>query len=102
MILPDPLARAGTLRYTRIASDVTGFLARDARALLALRLPQDIEDRLERLAKRTGRTKTFYAPQAILDHLDDLEDLYLAEEAGLRCSGAKPRPSVLRAEANII
>jgi RHH-type rel operon transcriptional repressor/antitoxin RelB len=34
---------------------------------------------LESLAKRTGRTKTFYARQAILDHLDDLEDLYLAE-----------------------
>jgi RHH-type rel operon transcriptional repressor/antitoxin RelB len=47
--------------------------------MLAIRLPEDIETRLENLAKRTGRTKTFYARQAILDHLDDLEDLYLAE-----------------------
>ena len=47
--------------------------------MLAIRLPEDIEARLESLAKRTGRTKTFYARQAILDHLDDLEDLYLAE-----------------------
>jgi RHH-type rel operon transcriptional repressor/antitoxin RelB len=44
--------------------------------MLAIRLPRDIEARLESLAKRTGRTKTFYARQAILD---DLEDLYLAE-----------------------
>lgn len=31
------------------------------------------------LAKKTGRTRTFYAREAILEHLDDLEDLYLAE-----------------------
>jgi RHH-type rel operon transcriptional repressor/antitoxin RelB len=49
--------------------------------MLAIRLPQSIEKRLERLAKRTGRTKTFYAREAILEHLDDLEDLYLAEGA---------------------
>ena len=48
--------------------------------MLAIRLPEDIETRLDELAKRTGRTKTFYARQAILEHLDDLEDLYLAEQ----------------------
>ena len=48
--------------------------------MLAIRLPEDIESRLEALAQRTGRTKTFYARQAILDYLDDLEDLYLAEQ----------------------
>jgi len=48
--------------------------------MLALRLPDDIEQRLERLAKATGRTKSFYAREAILEHLDDLEDLYLAEQ----------------------
>ena len=36
--------------------------------------------RLARLARRTGRTKTFYAREAILQYLDDLEDLYLAEQ----------------------
>lgn len=44
--------------------------------MLALRLPKDIEDRLDALAKKTGRTKSFYAREAILEHLDDLEDLY--------------------------
>jgi RHH-type rel operon transcriptional repressor/antitoxin RelB len=48
--------------------------------VLAIRLPTEIEDRLEALAKATGRSKTFYARQAILEHLDDLEDVYLAEQ----------------------
>ncbi|MFC5491415.1 DUF6290 family protein [Dokdonella soli] len=48
--------------------------------MLALRLPPDVEQRLEALAKATGRTKTYYAREAILEHLDDLEDLYLAEQ----------------------
>ena len=47
--------------------------------MLAIRLPQSIEKRLEKLARRTGRTKTFYVREAILEHLDDLEDIYLAE-----------------------
>lgn len=48
--------------------------------MLALRLPTEIEERLEALAKATGRTKSFYAREAILEHLDDLEDIYLAEK----------------------
>lgn len=47
--------------------------------MLAIRLPEEIEKRLEVLSKRTGRTKTYYAREAILEHLADLEDLYLAE-----------------------
>ncbi len=49
--------------------------------MLAIRLPAEIESRLEALAATTGRTKTFYAREAILEHLDNLEDLYLAERA---------------------
>ena len=48
--------------------------------MLALRLPKDIEDRLEALARKTGRTKSFYARQAIVEHMQDLEDYFLAEE----------------------
>jgi RHH-type rel operon transcriptional repressor/antitoxin RelB len=48
--------------------------------MLAVRLNPKIEKRLEALAARTGRTKTFYAREAIEAHLDDLEDFYLAEE----------------------
>lgn len=49
--------------------------------MLAIQLPQSIEKRLERLARRTGRTKTYYVREAILEHLEDIEDLYLAEGA---------------------
>lgn len=48
--------------------------------MLALRLPPEIEARLDELAKRTGRSKSFYAREAILEHLDDLEDIYIAEQ----------------------
>jgi RHH-type rel operon transcriptional repressor/antitoxin RelB len=48
--------------------------------MLAIRLPETIEKRLDQLAKRTGRTKTYYAREAILQYLDDLEDVYLAEK----------------------
>lgn len=48
--------------------------------MLAVRLPDEIEHRLADLAKKTGRTKSFYAREAIVEHLDDLEDIYLAEQ----------------------
>jgi RHH-type rel operon transcriptional repressor/antitoxin RelB len=48
--------------------------------MLALRIDAETEKRLEALAARTGRTKSFYAREAILAHLDDIEDFYLAEE----------------------
>lgn len=59
--------------------------------MLAIRLPASIEKRLERLAKRTGRTKSFYAREAILEHLDDLEDIYLAEQAYARIQRGESR-----------
>lgn len=52
--------------------------------MLAIRLPEDIEARLTNLAKRTGRSKTFYAREAILEYLEDMEDLYLAERVARR------------------
>ena len=48
--------------------------------MLALRLPDDLEARLDALAKKTGRTKSFYAREAIAEYIDDLEDLYLAQK----------------------
>lgn len=47
---------------------------------VSLRLPDDLNIRLSNLADKTGRSKTFYMLEAIRDHLDDLEDLYLAEQ----------------------
>lgn len=47
--------------------------------MIGVRLPTEIEKRLDALAKATGRTKTYYVREAILGHLDDMEDAYLAE-----------------------
>ena len=46
--------------------------------MLAIRLPDEIEKRLASLALKTGRTKSFYAREAIIAHLEDIEDYYLA------------------------
>ncbi len=47
---------------------------------VSLRLPADVSRRLQELADRTGRSKTFYVIEALQEHLDDLEELHLAEK----------------------
>jgi RHH-type rel operon transcriptional repressor/antitoxin RelB len=70
--------------------------------MLALRIDDETEKRLEALAARTGRTKSFYAREAIIAHLDDLEDFYLAEERmkDFRAEDAVPL-SQLKAELGL-
>lgn len=46
--------------------------------MLALRLPPEIEKRLDALAKKTGRSKSYYAREAILRHIEDIEDFHVA------------------------
>ncbi|MGH7173891.1 MAG: type II toxin-antitoxin system RelB family antitoxin [Gemmataceae bacterium] len=46
---------------------------------LSIRLPEDLEARLTKLANRTGRSKSYYVTEAIREHLTDLEDIYTAE-----------------------
>lgn len=60
--------------------------------MLAIRLPADVEKRLDALAQATGRTKTFYAREAILEHLDDLEDLSQAEQRLIDIRSGKTQP----------
>lgn len=59
--------------------------------MLALRLPEDLEARLDALAKKTGRTKSFYAREAIVEYIDDLEDLYLAQKRSALIDKGKTR-----------
>lgn len=47
----------------------------------SIRLPHELEQRLNRLAAITGRSKAFYLREMIEQGLDDLEDYYLASEA---------------------
>ena len=62
---------------------------------LSVRLTAEEEARLEALAARTGRSKTFYVRQAIEAHLDELEERYWADEAvrEWETSGKKSRPA---------
>jgi RHH-type rel operon transcriptional repressor/antitoxin RelB len=59
--------------------------------MVASRLPKDIEDRPRALASATGRTRTFHAREAILEHIDDLEDLYLAEHRAAEIRAGRVR-----------
>ncbi|MFZ4380607.1 MAG: type II toxin-antitoxin system RelB family antitoxin [Sandarakinorhabdus sp.] len=47
---------------------------------ISLRLPNDVEARLSALSALTGRSKSFYAIEAIVEHIDDLEDAHLSAE----------------------
>ena len=48
--------------------------------MLVIRLPTDIESRLSSLAQKTGRSKSFYAREALEHYLEEMEDYYLAQE----------------------
>ena len=45
--------------------------------MLGIRLDPELESRLERLAKKTGRSKSYYAKLAIRQFLEDREDYLL-------------------------
>jgi RHH-type rel operon transcriptional repressor/antitoxin RelB len=67
---------------------------KEEKPMLAIRLPEGIEERLNVLAKETGRTKTFYVREAILEYLDNIEDIYLSENrlTDIRAGRSKPIP----------
>jgi len=48
--------------------------------MINFRADDETNARLERLAKLTGRSKTFYIREAVNAHIDDLEDIYLADQ----------------------
>lgn len=60
-------------------------------ANVSLRLPVEMIERIERLAKATGRSRTFYMQEAIKQKLEDLEDLYLAEQTLIDIRAGKSR-----------
>ena len=47
--------------------------------MLSVRLPEDIEKRLDALANATGRSKSYYVRAAVMAKLEDMEDIYMAE-----------------------
>lgn len=66
------------------------------------RLPEEVEVRLESLARRTGRSKNYYARKAVCAYLDDAEDLYLAEQVLRRIErGEESTSSLADVEARL-
>ena len=61
---------------------------------MTIRLPADMETRLNVLAEATNRPKSFYVREALERSLEDIEDVYLAETAleRFRASGEKTIP----------
>lgn len=49
--------------------------------MLDIQLPFDIEERLDAVARRSGLSKSDVARDAILEHLESIEDILKAEEA---------------------
>jgi RHH-type transcriptional regulator, rel operon repressor / antitoxin RelB len=82
-------------RRSRLTVNVAIYLYSEV-IMLAIRLPQSIEKRLDKLARRTGRTKTYYVREAILAHLEEIEDLYLAEGALERIRSGEERTIPLK------
>ena len=60
--------------------------------MLAVRLDPDLEARLTAVAKRTGRSKSFYARQALEEKIEELEDIALLEEALKTYDPSKNKP----------
>lgn len=62
--------------------------------MLTIRLPAEMENRLNVLAEATNRPKSFYVREALERSLEDIEDVYLAENAleRFRASGEKAIP----------
>ena len=48
--------------------------------MINFRADDELDARLARLAQLTGRTKTFYVRQAVESQIEDLEDIYLADQ----------------------
>ncbi len=57
----------------------------------SIRLDEDLDARLERIARLTGRSKSFYVKQALAEQIEDLEDLYLARKGARRVADGRER-----------
>lgn len=63
--------------------------------MLSVRLGEELEQRLEALAKATGRSKTYYVREALIQKLEDMEDLYLAEAVMERIASGEEKTTPL-------
>lgn len=48
--------------------------------LLSFRVTDELGSRLEALTQKTHRSKSFYIKEALVNYMDDLEDIYMVEK----------------------
>jgi RHH-type rel operon transcriptional repressor/antitoxin RelB len=92
-------ADSGNLPVLNLACDPCIARHQDvSMGAVSLRLPEPIAQRLQALSERTGRSKTYYMIEAIEEHLEDLEDLYYAEQQLAAIRAGAPTVSLDEAE----
>lgn len=64
---------------------------KDIAMATSIRFSPEIEERLDILAKETGRAKSFYIKQMVEGNIDAVEDCYLAEATLERIRGGKEK-----------
>lgn len=67
---------------------------------LTVRLPDELQQRLDHLAIQTGRAKSFYVKEALEAYLEDLEDLLLANAVLERVRSGKEKTYTLEDVTN--
>ncbi len=71
---------------------------------ISIRLTDEEEERLDQLARRTGRSKSFYIRTALHEHLAEMEDAFTADESldAFESAGRRTRPlATLKAETSL-
>ncbi|MCB0561430.1 MAG: ribbon-helix-helix protein, CopG family [Phaeodactylibacter sp.] len=48
--------------------------------VISVRFDEEVENRLAALSKLTGRTMSYYIREAVIETLEDMEDIYIAEK----------------------
>ena len=61
------------------------------RNIVGVRVPDEVDKRLNRLAQLTGRSKSYYIREALVEHLAELEDIYLADHVTERIRKGQER-----------
>jgi RHH-type rel operon transcriptional repressor/antitoxin RelB len=64
--------------------------------MIAIRLPKEIELRLNTLATSTGRTKSYYVREALIKHLSNIENIYMSEQRRQSTRTGNPRPAAIK------
>jgi RHH-type rel operon transcriptional repressor/antitoxin RelB len=68
------------LRSTKWFVILVNNIYTEVAIMVSVRLPKDVENRLNTLTDTTGRTKTYYVLEALLNYMEDIEDVYTALE----------------------